>query len=230
MTIDQQPELYLQQGLLELGDTSSGTLELLPKLWFAAEALSSSKVSDRRTGLEMILEQRAPRISPLLTYLLFTRITDPDLEIRKLVVEALVDVMGPDDEGLPAAESVRVNLHAHLSQMESSKIIALLEAAAFDPSVEPNIDILIKTCTDSGNILADIANDRTQSINIRELAIILIGRIGCLDAQPTLERLASRLESKMNGQQVMPFNRVDEKHEVALLPSIRIALDYLRAP
>ena len=65
---------------------------------------------------------------------------------------------------------------------------------------------------------------------MREMAANFIGRIGYLDAEATLDRIANRLESKMNGQKTMPFSRIEENDEKLLLPSIRLALECLRAP
>jgi hypothetical protein len=230
MTFNQQPAIFVQPALFELGDTSSGTLELMPKLWFAAEALSSPNETDRRAGLEVIIEKRAARLSPLLSYLVFTRITDPDLDLRKSVVEELAHVLGPDEQGLPAPQQVRVNLYTHLTKMDKNHISALLQVADYDPSAESQVEILIKVCTLSGNHLAEIVCDRSMPLKMRELAVVMIGRIGYLDAQSTLQRLANRLEAKVNGQQIMPFKSVNGYDEATLLPEIRTALELLSAP
>jgi len=230
MTSNQHPTIYVQPALFELGNTSSGTLELMPKLWFAAEALSSPNGADRRAGLSVIIDKKGARLSPLLSYLVFTRLSDPDLAIRKSIVEALADVLGPDEQGLPAPQQVRVNLYTHLSRMDKNHIFALLQVADYDSSTGSQVEILIKACTFSGDHLAEIVYDRSMPLVIREIAATMIGRIGYLDAQPTLERLANRLEAKVNGQQVMPFNRMNGDDEVTLLPAVRTALELLSAP
>ena len=230
MEIDQPQKLYVQPALFDVGDSTSGSLELLPRLWFAVEKLSSPDPDVRREGVSEIAEFHAARLSPLVAYLVFTRISDPDLEIRKSVVKTLSGILGPDQNGLPAPDEVRINLYTHLSQMDVSYILDLLELAAYSPESESEIKILLKACTHAGDHLADILGDRNQDLKTRELAAVYIGRIGYLDAQPALERIARRLEAKVSGQQSMSFSRVNGRGEIDLLPALRQALEFLRAP
>lgn len=230
MEIDHYPKLYTQPTLFDLDDSSSEALELIPKLWFAAEALSCPDEAKRVAGLSVIVEKNAARFSPMIAYLLFTRIGDPNPDIQKRVVETLANVLGPDENGLAAPEQVRINLYTHLSGMENSHIHKLLTIVSIYPDEEENVEILLKTCSQSGKYLADILLDRSQAMEIRELSANYIGKIGYLDALPVLERLVSKLETKYRGQKVMPFSNNDPKNEISLLPSIRNALKYLYAP
>ena len=230
MEIDQHPDILVQKTLFDEGDSTSGTLELIPRLWYVAESLSSPSAELRRDALKSINQENAARLSPLLAYIVFTRLSDPDLDIRKMVVNTLANVLRPDDGGLAAPEEVRLHLYAHLTEMNLDQVKELLEIAIYEPESEQDIEILLKAGTYSGDHLSKILADRKNNLNIREISATFIGRIGYLDAEATLDRIANRLESKMKGQKVMPFTRMEENDEKLLLPSVRLALEYLRAP
>lgn len=230
MKFDEQIDLFLQPALFETSQISSGTLELIPKLWYAAEALSSPDDQKRKAALSVIIDQNAARYSPLISYLLFTRIEDPNPEIQKVVVEILSDALNPDEKGLLAPDSVRSNLFSHLSTIDSSSVLSLLELVSRYPEEEEKVGSIIKVCSNSGQYLADILLDRSQPIIIRDIAANFIGKIGYLEAIPALERLVSRLETKFNGQQYMPFSTNDPNTEITLIPTLRLALKYLYAP
>ncbi len=73
--IDQPP-------LFDLGDLSSGAVELFPAVWNAVEALVNQEPSIRQAGILQIVQLDAARLSPVVAYLVASRITDPDLEVR----------------------------------------------------------------------------------------------------------------------------------------------------
>jgi hypothetical protein len=58
----------------------------------------------------------------------------------------------------------------------------------------------------------------------------MIGRIGYVDALPVVERLAAKLEARVNGQQMMPFTQPENSDEVKLLPAVLSTQEILRAP
>jgi hypothetical protein len=113
--------------------------------------------------------------------------------------------------------------------MRTRQVYALLQVADFDPQTLDSVAILLNACSFAGNHLADILLDRKQSISIRLRAVELIGKVGYLDAIPVLERIRTRLEARLNGQQHMPFLTLDDGDEVALLPSVQASLDLLQS-
>jgi len=230
--MSQFPEFkyYSQPALFEFGGTSTGQLELLPQLWYAAETLTSPNPSARRAALEFIIDQRAARLSPLITYLVFTRIDDADIKIRELVILTLASIFELDEEGDPAPDDVRLCTYNFMQNIGKNKIVALLEAVEFNPDIQASVGTLLSASTSAGNRLAEILLDRDQSLKKRELAAFYIGSIGFLDAEASLKRLAVRLESKIEGQGILPFTNRDHTEEILLLPTIRTALDCLQAP
>lgn len=219
-----------QPTLFDWGDSSAGTLELFPSVWGAAEALTSPDVLIRQAGLDRLVELNAARFSPLVAYLIGTRLTDPDIALRAHIVQTLASIFSPDQQGRPAPEMVRQHLTTLLSQMRARQIYALLQVASFDSSLEPQIAILLNTCSYAGNHLGDILANREALVSIRQKAAHFIGQVGYCDAIPLLERLLNRLEARQNGQQMMPFLRVNENDEITLLPAVRGALNILNAP
>jgi hypothetical protein len=95
---------------------------------------------------------------------------------------------------------------------------------------EADVAQLLNACPYAGNHLADILADRSKTLNIRKQAAHYIGRVGYLAAVPALERLQTRLESRLSGQQAMPFAPPMGTDEVELLPFVRETLAVLRAP
>lgn len=219
-----------QVPLFEL-EESTGSFELFPAVWVAAEDLVASDSRTRRSGLERLLELGAARFSPLIAYLLYTRLTDPNIALRAKVVRALGDALGADKDGRPGPENVRQTLCYHLGQMRTRQVFALLQVLEAQATLQAPIARLVNACPYAGAHLADILSDRKAPFEVRARAAQLIGQVGFLDALPALERLAARLEARQNGQGTMPFAPPPAaQNEVELLPAVKTALDLLRAP
>lgn len=220
----------VQPVLIDLRDQTTGAVELFPAVWSAAEDLVSPDLNTRMAGLEMLLKLNAPRLSALVTYLLITRISDPDIALRARIVNALGELLLADDEGHVTPEPVRRCLFKYLNQMRTRPIFSLLEVGKKFPHEKTNIARILNVCSNAGRHLSDILSDRRAPLEIREQAAYFIGLVGYLDAIPTLERLSSKLESKLNGQQAMSFAPLSATEEIKLLPVIQDTLTQLYAP
>ncbi len=216
-----------QPSLFDFSDSSSGVVELFPAVWGALEGLTASDVDTRRDALERLLELDAPRLSPLVASVLATRLVDPDLGLRFRVVQALGEVLSPGDPAIGAPNAVRLHVKFYLSQMRRREVYALLQVADQYLAAESDIAALLNACSYAGVALADIVSDRKASLATRRQAINFIGRVGFIDAIPALEKLAERLESRMNGQKTMPFAPPSESDEKSLLPAVQAALALL---
>jgi hypothetical protein len=222
--------IYLDQpSLFQFDDTSTSVVELFPAVWSAGEAIISPDRQTRQHGLEQIAQSQAARFSPLIAYLLVTRLMEPEMELRSSVVSILADALRPDSQGRVAPEAVRLQLLNDLARMRTRQIYALLQVADFDPQASDCVAVLLNSCSYAGNHLADILIDRKIAISIRMRAVELIGKVGYLDAIPVLERIRTRLESRLNGQQHMHFLTLEEGDEVVLLPGIRTTLEILQS-
>jgi len=219
-----------QPVLFEYAPIATGAVELFPAVWSAAEDLTSPDVATRRDGLNRLQILGAPRLSPLVTYLLATRLVDPDLEVRSQVLRLLGDLFAPDQQGHSAPDEVRRHLSGYLVQMRTRAVFALLEVTTADPSLERHVFHLLRACPFASSQLVDILSEKQNPLAIRKQAAHFLGTVGFLDAIPALERLVSRLEIRRNGQQMMTFATACVPDETELLPAVQEALALLKAP
>jgi hypothetical protein len=189
-----------QPDLIELNPSNSNKAEVLPVIWEALESLTSPELMNRITGLRRIIKLDAASQYPLVVYVLMTRITEPDIELRTRIVQLLgslldLDVRSPKKAAL-SLEAVKKTLTTSLAGIRTRQILALLQVIEFDKSAEEAVSSLLSYCSFAGGHLAQILSNRIAPLSIRRQAAHFIGRIGYLDALPALERLASRLESR----------------------------------
>lgn len=219
-----------QPALFQWGETSFGALELYPEIWSAAEALVYPDVNIRRNGVEQLIKLGAARLSPLIAYLLATRLTEPDIKLRNRIIQALSEVLENDPNGQSAPELVRQSLTAQLARLRTREIFALLQSSHSQSENEGAVARLLRACPYGGGHLAEILSERKLPLNIRRQAALMLGRVGFVEAIPALNRLASRLETRLTGQQAMPFLSSTEPDDTSLLPDIQEALTALRSP
>jgi hypothetical protein len=218
-----------QPALFENFSEAHGAVELFPTVWGAVEEVAAPEVSLRHSALSRLEEMNAPRLLPLAAYMIATRLADPDLNFRIRVVKTLGTVLMPDVDGNQAQAAVLRYLTHYLSQMRTRIVYALLEVAAEDPSIVPDAARLLNTCPHAGGLMGEILTNRNIPLKIRKEAAFFMGEVGFLDTIPVLERLETRLASRLNGQQSMPFASVTDSEENELLPVVQRALSYLQS-
>lgn len=224
------PPSYSPQPQLFLIEESIGNIELFPTVWGALEDFTNPDLELRREALQSLIDLDAARYSPVVAYFLVSKITEQDLDLRSQIIETIGRVLSPDENGYPAPQEVRSSIHLYLSSFRTRQIFALLEASAEDKSLEGCVSRLLDACPYAGNHLIDLLIDRKIPLDVRKQAAKMIGSVGYLDALPALERLHSRLESRIYGQKAMPFAPEESDIEAELLPVIHEALNFLRAP
>lgn len=217
-----------QPTLFNFTQTTRGAVELFPEVWGAMEDLIDPKPSRRHAALDRLLRLNAPRLSSLVAYLLATRITDPDLTVRVRIIRVIGDIYTPDDRGHSVSDSVKSALSSYLAQIDSGAVFCIIEASNFDPSIFSHVSRIINYCPNAAIHLGDILVNRSASLEERRQAAELIGRVGFLEALPTLERLHSRLVARLKGQQSMPFAPPPTPDEAELLPVVEKALGLLQ--
>jgi HEAT repeat protein len=220
----------LRQPSLFSLEESTGRIELFPTVWNAVEDLTMPNPRLRRNALDRLIELNAPRFSPIVAYVLVTCLADTDLVFRTRVVKTLGEILVPDGDGRPAPEEVLKSLAHHLAQLRTRQVFALLQVTAGNPDLEGHVARLLDACPYAGNHLVDILSDHKLPLAIRKQAVQLIGRVGYLEALPALDRLAARLETRINGQRTMPFAPPAGSNELDLLPAVQATLAILRAP
>jgi hypothetical protein len=222
------PLPIIQPALFEEASETHGAVELFPAVWGAVEELAAPELYLRHSALDRLEEMDAPRLLPLAAYMIATRLVDPDLNFRSKVINALGRVFTPDADGRPAQEAVLRYLSHHLSQMRTSTIYALLEAAAESHELIPDVARLLNACPYAGGRMGDILTNRKMPLTIRKQAAFFIGEVGFLDTIPLLERMEARLASRLKGQQTLPFASPPDGEETELLPAVQATLLYLK--
>ena len=209
-------------------DVSTGWVELFPAVWKATEDLAAQEEKTRQAALDDLLKFDVLRLSPLVAYVLATRLRDPVLSFRTRVVEALANLLRVDEEGRPTPDQVRAHLVAYLRQMELGDVSAMLEVGVAEVHTKTHVGKLLNLCPKAGRHLAQLIADRKSPLSVRQLAAYFIGLIGFVEAMPTLERLRNRLEARQVGQKSMSFAPSSITDETLLLPDIKVAISLLR--
>jgi hypothetical protein len=220
----------LQLSLLNFEKPSTNQFELFPKIWATAEGLLDPDVGNRQRSLAILEEMKAARYSPLVSHLLFSKISEPDLGLRSRIIKNLAEILSVDVEEGYAPDLVRQVLVYDLCQMRPGEIYLIIEAVDFDQSTENAASSLLGTNCVFGEYLAEIMIDRKTKLSIRKQAIHLIGRVGYIDVTPAIERMINRLEPRLNGQQSFSSLSPDTTDEVYLLPHLKSTLTILKAP
>lgn len=221
---------YAQPLLFPFGDISKGTVELYPTVWAELEKLIIGQAKERMEALDKLVEMNAARFSPLVIFVLTTRLMDTNIDIRTRVIEILGEILAPDENGNFAPDEVQDCLKISLTQMRTRQVYAILQVLLSNPNLLQVASRLMNYCPFAGNHLADVAGSRQAPIEIRRQAILLIGEVGYLDAVPSLERLLVRLESRLNGQHSMPFAPPTGADDSSLIPDLTQTLHILRSP
>lgn len=204
--------------LIGLDESSEKGMDLQSLIWEAAESLTSPDLMKRTAALEQLIEYDVVRQLPLISYLLVTRLTEPDIELRTRIVKALGGVACTSVSDSPISRTVLKTLIYHLSRIRTREIFALLQVAEYDKSTEPYIAGLLSCSSFAGGHLSQILSARGTPCEIRRQAVHFIGLLGFLDALPTLERMATRFAGRAGA------------NEADLLVELQCAVDHLLAP
>jgi HEAT repeat protein len=221
--VSPQPQLFLLE-------ESIGTIELFPAVWGALEDLTKEDVNVRRSALQELIELDAARYSPVVSYILVTRVLEPNIELRAKVIEALGLVLLPDKKGFPAPEDVRSSLYLYLSSFRTRQIFAMLQTSAEFEFIEDHIARLLNASRFAGNHLIEILIDPKNPLEVRRQAAVMIGEVGYLNSLPALKKLAGRLEARIAGQTAMNFAAQTNSKDSELLPAVEEAIRALRIP
>ena len=96
-------------------------VELFPAVWNAAEAITSPDVDVRLDGLTALEETNAAYYSPLVAYLVASRLVDPDLKMRARVIGLLGDVIQTVDVDPIILQDVRQHVAAYSTKCAPGK-------------------------------------------------------------------------------------------------------------
>jgi HEAT repeat protein len=219
----------IQLPLFIYGEPTENILEVLPTVWNAAESLAAPDPITRNQAINAILELGVQRVSPLVAYILVTRLSDPEISIRRRVIYILGDLLMEEELRKDTPDNVRKTTIYALQRLNEDTVYGLLEVAVLDPKIEKFIFQLFNNCSTAGKYLGEILSQWKHPLPVRQKAIYFVGQVGYTEVLPVLERLYNRLEARQNGQYSMSFAPRAVDHDENILPILRIAIDRLTA-
>jgi hypothetical protein len=174
--------------------------ENLTDIWFAAELLISPELLERKKGFERLIELDAIKQNPIIIYLLASNLSEPDFSLRAFIVRVLSGLLDDIKTSKSPQKDPRFILTNYLSQISTEEVYSLLELAEVDPPSREYVVQLLCSCACAGDQLRKFVMDRECAINMRLIALEIIGKVGYLEVLPDLERLAKRLENRVNAE------------------------------
>jgi hypothetical protein len=227
MTINTLP--IVQLPLFLYGEPTGNIAEMLPVVWNATECLASENAITRQHGIDAILELGAQKVSPLVGFMIATRLGDKDIYIRRRVIYILADLITwvPGDDR--RADNIRKSISNYLHDIGEETILGILEVAVMDPQAEKAVYDLLNACPFAGRFLGDILTEWKHPLAIRQKAIHFVGLVGYMEILPVLERLLDRLEARQTGQYTMSFASSSARSDEDIMPYLRIAIKNMSA-
>jgi hypothetical protein len=182
------------------------------ELWKLAEELISSDPDARDRALDILVERDVFRESPLMAYLLATRITDQDLSVRFHVLQALGKILDLEQPKLMADDRVLQSLNVIFSEINRDQLISLLEVAEKYLSAESSVSAILRFCSYAGNALSGIVNDRKTPPGIRIQAVYFCGEVGYLETSSSIENMLRRIKKgKSRGKKAAQGTQADQE-------------------
>ena len=204
--------------------------ENLSEIWHLAQNLVGGNEKLRFQALEGLKRLEVIRYSPLLTYMVTTRLSDSEINIRQLAILVVNSILGPDLIGNLAAEEVILQIHTYFLNISEFSVRKLLMASKGNLENRAEISKLLNLCPRTGRHLASILADRNETIECRRLAADFIGLIGYMETKPILIRIKNRIESSLNNKNRIPIVTEVREEQKNLLLSINTALTLLQTP
>ncbi len=156
----------------------------------------------------------------LAVFLLATRLSDPDLEIRLQAVKMVGGLLAGDGTRPVLAERQLECLAEHLAGFGKEQYLRLLEVAVAYQSAEEPVGKILKVCSYAGKALSGILNDRKLPVEIRRQAIFYCGEGGFLSTTVALKNLIQRLEKDRPSSQASARAKTRVEQEALYLTAV----------
>ena len=181
--------------------------------WKTLEDLIDPDPELREKGLEDLESLDGFEEHPLMVYILATRLSDPELEIRFHAVQLLGKLVDHELTGDILPEPSFRILTNFTTEMDKSQLIKLLEVSAAYLAAESALTNILKLCSYAGKALGGIVNDRKLPVEIRQQAIYFCGEVGFLNTVDVIRNLIQRIEkNRANpGQSATRKKHLDEE-------------------
>jgi hypothetical protein len=217
----------LQQDFLEFQYLEEISAERSAELLKVLEDLLAPDIDLRYEAMTRLCEMDAHRRSPLAISFLVSRLNEPDLSLRAMIVHSIREVILVRDILPKPPLRVQNYLHSVLRELGEREIYSLLELLVQDQELLEPICTLLNQCSMSGETLVEILGCPEYPISIRTASCEIIGEIGFLEARQMIESLERRLSERTSAQFSMPFAPQSYEEAKGLIPVLRRTLDAL---
>ncbi len=182
------------------------------RIWEAVEGLTTPDPDVRDQALEALINIEGYNKSPLVAYLLATRISDPNIEVRFHIIQCLGRLLDFDTEGLHFSDQALIHFQEFITHLNKDQLIRLLEVANQYLSAEKALVNILKLSSYAGTGLSGIVNDRKLPFSIRQQAVYYCGEMGYLETKIMLQNLIDRAEKNRTktGRKVSRKKKRDE--------------------
>jgi hypothetical protein len=197
-------------------------------LWDTAEGLLSPDPNIRESSLDRLNEIDGYSRSPLIAYLLVSRTSEPDLEIRFHLIKLLGTLVDYDSPGQHFTDQALVFAQEALDQIDKPRLIKIMEVSDNYLTAERAISHILKLSSYAGVGLSGIVNDWKLPVSLRQQAIFYCGEVGFLSSRPTLQNLIQKVE-KFRNRTGAASERKKSRDEEYLYPYVISALEKLNS-
>lgn len=181
------------------------------ELWEAARSLISLDSSQRDQTIERLSQIEGFQDSALMSYLLISRLKEPDLDIRFHLVQLLGSLLDYDNPGVHFPDQILPVVHHELTLLTGNDYQKILEVSSRYLSAEKAVYNILKLCSYAGNVLSGIVNDRKLPVQIRQQAVFFCGELGLLETRTALDNLMRRVQKTRKSTQSVRSRKDDEQ-------------------
>lgn len=196
-------------------------------LWEAAEGLISTDPDIREKSLDRFKEIDGFSGSPLLAYVLVSRINEPDREIRYYLIQLLGSLVDYESPGEHFSDQALVTAKKALDLLGRDQLIRILEVSEHYLTAEVPICNILKLSSYAGVGLSGIVNDRKIPVSMRQQAVFFCGEVGYLSTRPTLQNLVQRVD-KSRSRPGGASDRKKSREDELLYPFVISALEKMK--
>ena len=182
------------------------------RIWKAVEDLTAPDPDIRDQALEALINIEGYNKSPLVAYLLATRISDPELEVRFHIIQHLGKLLDFDGDDLKFSDQALTHFQEFITHLNKNQLVHLLEVSNQYLSAEKALVNILKLSSYAGTGLSGIVNDRKLPLSIRQQAVYYCGEMGYLETKIMLQNLIDRAEKNRTkaGRKVSRRKKRDE--------------------
>lgn len=197
------------------------------KLWGTLEDLCHRDGEARREALHALGAWGQLPASMLVLHQLLFVLRDSELENRQLALQLIATLIDRSDLDIQSQLAIRQAVGSWLKKTSENELGFLLECSGVKKELRGDVGRLLNLNAPVRLLLEEYCAARSNELKLRQEAVYFIGQLGFEDSLPVLRKLLQRLETRQQGQRVMPFAPPATEDDSALLPELRWAISRL---